>query len=170
VSRTPSFTPATTRHSAHVTFLLSLYTHHIKPISITTAKLSRPFIKSRALFDAPTMAVRQPDQIPPGQVTAEGYESPSETVCCSWSSVAAHRTNTAQSFKALKEVYSLTTWIEGHATEALEVLGKKRSKLGQATVRLHIWPAKERHTHCQLRAIWKYWNNSCHKLAPYGKL
>jgi hypothetical protein len=116
------------------------------------------------------MAVRQPDQIPPWQMTAEGYESPTETVCSSWCSIAAHKTNTAQSFKALKEVYSLAMWIEGHATEVLEVLGKKRTKPREPTVRLYIWPAKERHTHRQLRAIWKYWNDSCHKLAPYGKL
>jgi hypothetical protein len=75
----------TTRHSAHAAFfflsvrsprllflLLHFLNRHSKPYS--------PFIVQCTTFDALRMAVRRPDQIPPWQITADGYESPIETV------------------------------------------------------------------------------------------
>ncbi|KAG9582529.1 hypothetical protein KCU60_g14859, partial [Aureobasidium melanogenum] len=51
---------------------------------------------------------------------------------------------------------------------ALEILGKNNTKLRQPEVRIIIWPAKDRHTDSQLRALWKFYYKSCWQFAPYA--
>lgn len=115
------------------------------------------------------MAVRRPDSLPYWQVTAEGYDSPTEEVCLSWSSTTA-QTLTGKTFEELRHVYPLTEWIQRDPERATRVLGNKNTKLCLPEVRLEIWPARVRHTNFQLRAIWKYCNERCWELALYGKL
>ncbi|KAG9943964.1 hypothetical protein KCU85_g8313, partial [Aureobasidium melanogenum] len=91
------------------------------------------------------------DQVPPWQRIAEGYESPTEETAVS-----------------IKRVESLEEWKRRNPQQALEVLGKKNTKLRQPEVRIIIWPAKDRHTDAQLRAIWKYCYKKCWYYAPYA--
>ncbi|KAG9675663.1 hypothetical protein KCU76_g16096, partial [Aureobasidium melanogenum] len=91
------------------------------------------------------------DQVPPWQRIAEGYESPTEETAVS-----------------IKRVESLEEWKRRNPQHALEVLGKKNTKLRQPEVRIIIWPAKDRHTDAQLRAIWKYYYKRCWFYAPYA--
>ena len=106
------------------------------------------------------MAVRRPDSLPYWQVTAGGYDSPTEEVCSPC--LALPRTQlTEQTFEELSHVYPLTEWIQRDPERATRVLGNKNTKLRLPEVRLEIWPARVRHTNFQLRAIWKYCNERC---------
>jgi len=77
---------------------------------------------------------------------------------------------TEQTFEPLRPVYTLAEWIQRDTEKAAKVLGKKNTRLREPKVRLEIWPLQVRHTPFQLRSIWKYCNERCWKLAPYGKL
>lgn len=70
----------------------------------------------------------------------------------------------------MRSVHSLSEWTRSHAAEAVRVLGKTNTRLSQPEVRMVVWPASIRHTDAELRAIWKFYNDSCHLLAPYGKI
>ncbi|THY32495.1 hypothetical protein D6D01_02580 [Aureobasidium pullulans] len=96
------------------------------------------------------MVMRAPDAIPHWLQTPGGYGSPDE-----------------KNHRGIREVHSLTAWIRDHATQASSVLGKRNTRLYMPEVRLVIWPLDCRHTDVQLRAIWKYFNESCWKIAPY---
>jgi hypothetical protein len=74
-----------------------------------------------------------------------------------------------QDFPEIRKVYTLQDWIGDHAAEAVQVLGRKNTKLVSAETRLVVWPFEVRHSDVQLRAIWKFCNESCHRLAPYGE-
>ncbi|THW42582.1 hypothetical protein D6D21_05792 [Aureobasidium pullulans] len=85
------------------------------------------------------------------QVIPDGYDSPKE-----------------DDFGEVRSVHSLSEWTRSHAAEAVRVLGKTNTRLSQPEVRMVVWPASIRHTDAELRAIWKFYNDSCHLLAPYA--
>ena len=77
---------------------------------------------------------------------------------------------TEQTFEELRHIYPLTEWIQRDPDRAAKVLGKNNTKLRLPEVRRVVWQLRIRHTNFQLRAIWKYCNERCWELAPYGKL
>ncbi|KEQ75783.1 hypothetical protein M436DRAFT_61100 [Aureobasidium namibiae CBS 147.97] len=88
------------------------------------------------------------------------------TIICMFNSGQVDKVTSGSRFPWLVQSCDLSKKVGNFEFLRLRVQQEYQIRLPE--VRLEIWPARVRHTNFQLRAIWKYCNERCWKLAPYA--